>query len=179
MAAFDTSDILTTGLTVQGKTILSGNSTNEILSISGSTGEIMSINDTSSATLVSIGTIGGSPIFQVFTGNSISFGDFTAPQLGTTTLTTVTSTQNIYSIPTATYTGAFYDYTVSSTTGVRAGTVIAIWSGTTVEYTELSTNSIGTTTALTFSISISSGNAILSATATSGTWTVKTMIRTI
>lgn len=179
MAVFDTSDILTTGLTVQGVTTLSGNSNNNILTVNGATGEILSVTDVSSETLMSIGTTGGSPIFQVFTGNSVSFGDYTAPQLVTTTLTTVTSTQNIYSIPTSTYSGAFYDYTVSGSTGIRAGTVITTWSGSTVEYTELSTNSIGTTSAVTFSISVSAGSAILSATASSGTWSVRTMIRTI
>jgi hypothetical protein len=67
MAAFDTSDILTTGLTVNGKTILSGNSSNNILTISGTSGAIMTVQDNASTTLLSVSTTGGTAVFSVYT----------------------------------------------------------------------------------------------------------------
>lgn len=70
MAAFDTSDILTTGLTVNGKTILSGNSSNVILTISGQSNSIMTVQDNTSSTLVAISTTGGTTNFSVTTGGT-------------------------------------------------------------------------------------------------------------
>ena len=103
-----------------------------------------------------------------------------SPQLNTTTIISLTgSSQSIYSIPTSSYTGAFYDYSVSGVGGVRVGTIIAAWNASNVEFTEVSTNDIGNTNNVTFSVGISGGNAILYSTSTSGTWTVKVMIRSI
>lgn len=70
MAAFDTSDILTTGLTVNGETILSGNSSNAILTISGQSNTIMTVQDNTSSTLVAISTTGGTTNFSVTTGGT-------------------------------------------------------------------------------------------------------------
>lgn len=71
MAIFDTSDIQTTGLTVTGKTVLSGNSSASILTISGSSNTIMTVSDNTGATqLLSVSTIGGTPIFMVTTGGT-------------------------------------------------------------------------------------------------------------
>ena len=70
MAAFDTSDILTTGLTVNGKTILSGNSSNTILTISGASNQILAVQDNNQSTLFSVSTTGGTTNFSVLTGGT-------------------------------------------------------------------------------------------------------------
>ena len=109
-------------------------------------------------------------------------GNYLAPSLNTTTKVTLTAgTNTIYSIPTSAYTGAFYDYTLISTgaTGARAGNIMAIWSGTSAQYTEVSTNDIGNTGGVTFSVAVSGNNAVLSSSATTAGWTVKTIIRSI
>ena len=56
---------------------------------------------------------------------------------------------------------------------------MAIFSGTSVQYTETSTLDIGSTTGVTFSVAISSGNAVLRVSATTNNWSVKTIIRSI
>ena len=84
----------------------------------------------------------------------------------------------IYAVPTG-YNGAFFDYTVNNGTSLRAGNIMAITNNTSVQYTETSTNDIGNTSGLTFSMTVSGGQAILVASAVTGTWTIKTIIRTI
>lgn len=70
MGIFDTSTIQSTGLTVTGKTILSGNSANAILSVSGATSQILSITDNISNTLLGVTTTGGTTHFSVTTGGT-------------------------------------------------------------------------------------------------------------
>lgn len=70
MATFDTLEIRTTGLTVNGKTTISGNTNNTILVVSGSTGTLLSINDNNTDTLFSVATTGDTTNFSVLTGGT-------------------------------------------------------------------------------------------------------------
>jgi len=120
-----------------------------------------------------------------FSGTSISattlfIGSNQAPSLYTTTRVssiTATTGTTIYSFPTTDYISSFVDYNVSGTTGLRAGNLMAIWSGTSVNFTETSTNDIGNTTPLTFGYVISGSSAVLQASASTGTWIVKSIVR--
>jgi len=161
----------------------SGNSTTPpLFTIQGSSGELFSVNDSLVGSLFSVNDISGLPILEVFSDNTTLMGSYQAPSLNTTTKVTLTAgTNTVYSIPTSAYTGAFIDYTLISTgtTGARAGNIMTIWSGTTAQYTETSTNDIGTTTGVTFTVAVSGSNAVLSSSATTAGWTVKTIIRSI
>ena len=161
----------------------SGNSTTSpIFSVQGSSGELFSINDSLVGSLFSVNDISGLPIMEVFSDNTTLWGSYQAPSLNTTTRTSLTAgTNTIYSIPTSAYTGAFYEYTLISTgtTGARAGQIMSIWSGTSANFTETSTLDIGTTTGVTFTVAVSGNNAVLSSSATTAGWTVKTIIRSI
>ena len=75
MGIFDTSDISSTGLTVQGVTVLSGDSTANILTVSGRTGAILTITDSTSSTLFDVQTTGGTSQFKVTT-TGVKFGSF-------------------------------------------------------------------------------------------------------
>jgi hypothetical protein len=88
-------------------------------------------------------------------------------------------TTTIYAFPTASYEGAFIDYTARSGSNARAGQIMGIWSGSAVNFTETTTTDFGSTTGLTFGMSISASSMIVSASATSAAWTVKTIIRSI
>jgi hypothetical protein len=120
-----------------------------------------------------------------FSGTSISattliIGSNQAPSLYTTTRVssiTATTGTTIYSFPTTDYISSFVDYNVSGATGLRAGNLMAIWSGTSVNFTETSTNDIGNTTPLTFGYVISGSSAVLQASASTGTWIVKSIVR--
>lgn len=161
----------------------SGSSTSSpLFTVQGSSGELFSVTDSLSGSLFSVNDISGLPILEVFSDNTILMGSYLAPSLNTTKRLTLTAgTNTVYSIPTSAYTGAFFDYTLisSGSTGARAGTIMSIWSGSTAQSTDVSTNDIGTTTGVTFSVAVSGSNAVLSSSATTAGWTVKTIIRSI
>jgi hypothetical protein len=159
----------------------SGNSTTSpIFSVVGSQGELFSVTDSLTGSLFSVNDISGLPIVEVFSDNTILMGSYQAPSLNTTVRLTLTAgTNTVYSIPTSGYTGAFFDYTVISSTGARAGTIMSIWSGTTAQSTDVSTNDIGTTAGISFSVAVVGSNAVLSSSATTTGWTLKTIVRSI
>ena len=159
----------------------SGNSTTSpLFTIQGSQGELFSVTDSLTGSLFSVNDISGLPILEAFSDNTVLMGSYLAPSLNTTVRTTSNSgTTNIYSIPVSAYTGGFYEYTIDDGSNARAGNIMAIFSGTSVQFTESSTLCIGTTTGVTFSVVISSGNAILRTSATTNNWIVKTIIRSI
>lgn len=70
MAIFKTSNIETTGVTIQGTAVISGNSNNSLLTISGANNSILSITDTISNTLFSVSTTDGTTNFSVTTGGT-------------------------------------------------------------------------------------------------------------
>jgi hypothetical protein len=67
------------------------------------------------------------------------------------------------------YTGVALDYLVKNGSNMRAGSIVGVWDGSLSNLSETTTTDLGNTTAISFSIS-SSGT--VSATSTSGTWTV-------
>jgi len=177
---------LTTGLfSGTGQNILtvigSGNTTSSpIFTVQGSSGELFSVSDSLVGSLFSVNDISGLPILEVFSDNTTLMGSYLAPSLNTTSrVIATTGTTNVYSIPTSAYTGAFFDYTVSDGTNLRAGNIMSIWSGTSVNITETQTTDFGNTSGLTFNMVVSSGNAILRTSGVTGNWTVKTIVRSI
>jgi hypothetical protein len=163
-------------------TIIGSGSTQPIFTVQGSSGELFSITDSLTGSLFSVNDISGLPILEVFSNNTILMGSYLAPSLYTTTRVSLTAgTNTIYSIPTSAYTGAFFEYTLisSGATGARSGNIMSIWSGSTVNFTETQTTDIGTTTSVTFNMGIVGSNAVLSSSATTAGWTVKTIIKSI
>lgn len=96
-----------------------------------------------------------------------------------TTLTANTGITTIYSIPTASYDGAWFDYTIRSGSNARAGTIFGVWSGSAVNYAETTTTDFGSTANFTFGMSINGSNMILSSSTTTNGWTVNSIIRSI
>jgi hypothetical protein len=161
-------------------TIIGSGSTNPIFTIQGSQGELFSVTDNLSGSLFSVNDILGLPILDVNSDKTIKIGNYLAPGLYTTARVTAnTGTTLIYSIPTASYDSAYFDYNIRSGSVGRAGSIIAMWSGSSVNYSEVSASSFGTTTGFVFGVSISGSNMILSGSAPSNGWTVKTIIRSI
>jgi hypothetical protein len=79
----------------------------------------------------------------------------------------------IASISVGSYDGATFNYVIKDGTNFRAGTVIAVWNGTIVQYNETTTNDIGNTTSVVMSVAITAGNAELIATSSTPGWTAK------
>lgn len=92
-----------------------------------------------------------------------------------------TGTEVVASIPTGSYDAAHFDYVVKKAGNRRTGTVMVIWeSGTAnVEYTDTSTNDLGTTSEVIFTADTLSGNVRLLATVSTTDWAVKTAARLI
>jgi hypothetical protein len=114
----------------------SGNtSSNPLFSIQGSSGELFSVTDSLVGALFSVNDISGLPILKVNSDSTILMGSYLAPSLNTTVKTTANSgLTTIYSIPTSAYTGAFFEYTVNDGLNLRAGSIMSIWSGSTINY---------------------------------------------
>ena len=150
------------------------------MSIQGSQGELFSITDSLSGSLFSVSNISGLPILEVFSDNTTLVGDYLAPALITTKKTTVNSGSTvIYNLPTASYDGGFFDYTIRSGSNARAGQIMAIWSGTSVNHTEIVTSDFGNTNGFTFGSIVSGSNMALTSSASTSGWTLKTIIRSI
>ena len=163
-------------------TIIGSGSTSPLFTVQGSSGELFSVTDSLIGSLFSVNDISGLPILEVFSNDTIILGSYLSPALFTTKRTSLTIGQNqIYSIPTSAYTGVFVDYTLATTDNVnaRAGNFTSIWVGSNVQYTDTSTLDIGTTTGVSFNVTLSGGNAIFRSSATTTGWIVKTIIRSI
>jgi hypothetical protein len=163
-------------LTVQGS-----GSANPVFKVVGSQGELFSITDSLSGSLFSVNDVSGLPILEVFSDQTTLIGSYLAPSLYTTTkITANTGVTKIYTLPTSSYDGVYVDYTIRSGSNARAGQLIAMWSGSSMNYTEVSASQFGTTTTqFKFDFNVSSSYMLLSGSATSDGWTVKTIIRSI
>jgi hypothetical protein len=93
-------------------------------------------------------------------------------QFNNSSSVTSAGTTIVSSIPTGSYTAAFYRYAIASASNARAGEMMSVWSGSIVRYTEVTTTDIGNTSLVYMSVGISNGNVVLNA-SSSGGWTVK------
>jgi hypothetical protein len=170
--------------TVSGSslTIYGSGSAQPVFTVQGSQGELFSVTDSLSGSLFSVNDISGLPVLEAFSDNTVLLGSYQAPALLTTYKTVLTSSGNftLSSLPTASYDGAFYDYTVRSGSNARAGSIMAIWSnGGTVNFTETTTTDFGSTAGLNLAVFVIGGNMVLTGSAATTAWTIKTIIRSI
>jgi hypothetical protein len=157
-------------------------STNPVFTVQGSQGELFSVTDSLSGSLFSVNDISGLPVLEAFSDNTVLLGSYQAPALLTTNKIVLTSSGNftLSSLPTSSYDGAFYDYTARSGSNARAGSIMAIWSnGGTVNFTETTTTDFGSTTGLSLGVFVIGGNMVLTGSAATTAWTIKTIIRSI
>lgn len=162
-------------------TVIGSGSTQPIFTVQGSQGELFSVTDALSGSLFSVNDISGLPIVEVFSNNTTLIGSYLAPALYTTNKITQTNSGSfvVYSLPTSSYDGAFFDYTVKSGSNARAGQIMAIWSGSSVNFTETTTTDFGSTTAISFTVVVTGSNFALTGSSTTGSWTIKTIVRSI
>ena len=152
-----------------------------VFKVDGTAGELFSVTDSLSGSLFSVNDISGLPILEVFSDNTTLIGSYQDPMLITTTklVTTASGAFTIYSLPTASYDTAFYEYSIHSGSNARAGSIIAIQSGSSVNFTETTTTDFGSTSTFAFTVLVSASNMILTGSATTSGWTIKTIIRGI
>jgi hypothetical protein len=89
---------------------------------------------------------------------------------------TIVGLNNLYTQATGSYTATFVKYTVSKGTNSRAGEFIVNWNGALpVEYTDVSTTDIGSTSDVVFSSAIVSSQIQVNATTATSGWKIKTL----
>lgn len=171
-----------------------------VVDIQGSQGQLFSVIDTLSGSLMSVNDISGLPILEVFSDDRVVMGTYGAPALIITGSNAVftgsviidgafldtvrtgslgVGSTLLYTINTGSYTAGFFDYFVNSGSNYRAGNIMAVFGAGTYKFTDLATPDIGSTTNLQFSMSMAGASAQLYASASSAGWTVKTTFRTI
>lgn len=139
------------------------------LAVSGSTGTLFSSNVD---TLILTGSL-------IVTGSTVLTGSLS---IGVSTIVANTVTASIsgsnilFNQATGSFTGAKYLYTVASASNARTGEMLAVWNGTTTQYTDNSTLDIGGTTAVTASVSISASQAQFIVQTTNAGWTLKSQV---
>jgi hypothetical protein len=127
-----------------------------------------------------VNDISGLPVLEVFSDNTLILGNYQSPALLTTSkITTISGSNVVYVYPTGSYDGVWFDYTARSGSNARAGQIMGIWSGTTVNFTETTTTEFGSTSGLDFNVAITGSNVALNATSTTAGWSIKTIIRSI
>ena len=155
-------------------------STQPVFTVQGSQGELFSVTDNLSGSLFSVNDISGLPILEVFSDNTTLMGSYQAPSLNTTVKTTTIAGNNvIYSIPTSSYNGAWFEYVATSASNARAGQIMSVCSSNNITYTETTTTDIGSTTGLAFRVMITGSNFALTGSSTTAGWTIKTIVRSI
>ncbi len=178
-------DVSGYSLTISGEsdnvlTIIGSGDTEPLFTVQGSSGELFSITDSLVGELFAVSDISGIPILKVFDDDRILMGSNFAPSLNTTLKSNPgTGLSTLYTLPMSAYTGAWYEYTVSNTGGVRAGSIVSVFSGNTAVLDEYSTTDIGDTSDIQLSVSADTTNAYLQVSATTTGWEVKTIVRSI
>jgi len=135
-----------------------------------------SLATTGSNTFIGNQTITGSLLVSgsgITVTGSLNIGPST---ITTSTITSTVGSNTVFTQATGSYTSAFYKYTFTSQSNARAGEVMAIWNGTSVQFTDNSTPDIGNTAAVTSSVSISGANVVLSTYTPAAGWTIKSQV---
>jgi hypothetical protein len=151
-----------------GVTVSITNGLNVGTNLTASQADITTVRST---TITATGTVSAST--SAFINNAIYSGSAVANIVGPV------SNQVVATIAAASCDGVHFDYVVKDGTNYRTGTVMVVSNGTTVEFTDVSTNDIGNTAQAIFAVDIVGGFIRLKFTNTSGTWTVKTIIRAL
>jgi hypothetical protein len=157
-------------LDVSGVTRLQSTSAgSNALSITGTSGQLMTVTDSNTGDILQVNDSGGTSRFKVNSNGAI--------YQNSVTLTGFSSATNtVISIDKTTGNSARYDYVLwnASTGAYRAGTVVTVWDGTNINYTETSTSDlVASTASITLSTVISGSNVNLVASVSSGTWNIK------
>ena len=178
--ALTASSAIISGSGTQRLTVVGSGSAQPLFTVQGSQGELFSIVDSLSGSLFSVNDQSGLPIMEVFSDNTTLVGNYLAPMLLTTARTSSAAGINtLYRLPTSSYDAVYIDYTIRSGSNARAGNFMAMWSGTSVNFTDNSITEFGTTSGFIFGAHISGSNMVVTGSSPTSGWTVKTIIKAI
>jgi hypothetical protein len=174
-------DSVNTANSASGTTLLVEGSGSTVFEVIGSEGTLFSIDDDLDGVIFTANDKSGLPILEVSASGEVYIGK--APQsLYTTAVissTTAATTQSIFGLSTSSYGGAFFDYTVQSGSDARAGSIMSVWNGSNISFTETTTTDIGDTTDFNVIVHISESQAQIASHASRAGYNIKTIIRSI
>jgi hypothetical protein len=178
--ALTASAALISGSGTQRLVVVGSGSAQPLFTVQGSQGELFSIVDSLSGSLFSVNDQSGLPIMEVFSDNTILMGNYLDPMLLTTTRTgSAAGINTLYTLPTSSYDAVYIDYTIRSGSNARAGNFMAMWSGTSVNFTDNSITEFGTTSGFIFGAHVTGSNMVVTGSSPTAGWTVKTIIKAI
>jgi hypothetical protein len=90
--------------------------------------------------------------------------------------TSIVGSNNLFTKQTGSYTSGFYKYTVFSGSNARAGEVFAVWNRGNVQFTDISTNDLGTTATVTASVVIINAEAQFNIQTNDSAWRIKSTV---
>jgi len=93
----------------------------------------------------------------------------------TTVNSSILGSNVVASQVTGSYSAAFFQYTATSASNARAGQVSAVWNSDTTTYTDFSTTDIGSTTAVTASVSLLANTLQFNVQTNTAGWKIKTL----
>jgi len=85
----------------------------------------------------------------------------------------------VASFPTTDGNGVNFEYLVKNNLNYRVGNIMAVWDGSNINFTEVTTVDLGNTTDVILLVQINTGNVELIADSVSQPWTVKTLAKII
>jgi hypothetical protein len=153
-----------------------------------------SLSNSNQVNVVSYNTSTGQLFYQTTSSLSVATASYALTASAATTFTianqlildgtltdyasvasSVAGSNNLFTQAVGTYTSAFFKYTVSNGSNARSGEVMAVWSGSTVQYTDNSTLDIGSTTPVTCSVSIVSSDVQFNIQTNTSGWRIKSI----
>ncbi len=171
--------IISASHTSQSLSVIGSGST--VFDVIGSEGTLFSIDDDLDGVIFTANDRTGNPVFQASASGEVYIGK--SPQsLYTTAVissTTADISQSIYGLSTSSYGGVFVDYTANSGSNARAGSIVSVWNGSSINFTETTTLDIGDTSNLLMQVAISQSQAQVQSYATTAGYNIKTIIKAI
>jgi len=152
---------------VNGNIYISGNET--VVGNLTVTGSIIG-----SVTSASFATTAATASYAVATP-TVGFGIGVSSNYTSTVGSSIVGANNMFTLSTGSFTSAFFKYTVSNGSNARSGEIMAVWNGVNTSYTEYSTTDIGSTTAVTGSVSIVTSQVQFNIQTNSSGWKLKSL----
>jgi hypothetical protein len=152
-----TGSLSVTSLAGSGSALTIYKSGSSVLDIQGSQGQLFSVVDTLSGSLMSVNDVSGLPILEVFSDDRVVLGTYGAPALVITGSNAVftgsvvidgafldtvrtgslgVGSTLIYTVNTGSYQAGFFDYYINSGSNFRAGNIMAVFGAGTYKFTE-------------------------------------------
>jgi len=88
----------------------------------------------------------------------------------------IVGSNNLFTSNTGSYTAGFLKYTLFNGANARSGEVFAVWNAGNVQYTDISTFDIGSTSQASFAVAIVSSQVQFNAITTNSGWTIKSAV---